>query len=249
MNTPVSRIAVFDLDGTLLDTLDDLTDAVNHALTAAAFPSRTRDEIRAFVGDGVEMLMRRALPSAFMKRACDGSTAPDCERVVQACLSDFKTAYAAACEVKTAPYPGILELLDRLRVAGVRIAVVSNKYDAAVKRLCAHYFGDRIEVAIGEQEDRGIRKKPAPDTVFEALKTLGVRTDLRATPTIDRPAASSIRAVYIGDSDTDIQTAQNATLPCISVTWGFRDKSFLLASGAEMLAHTPDELFSLLTES
>ncbi len=221
-----SRIAIFDLDGTLLDTLDDLHAAVNAALTHAGFPTRTRDEVRQFVGNGVEPLIRRALP--------DGTD----EATALAVLSDFKQRYAAACEVKTAPYPGIPALLDELRARGVRIAVVSNKFDAAVKRLCARYFGDRIDIAVGERESEGVRKKPAPDTVFEALSALGIdRKTLTAGIISDSPCAT-----YIGDSDVDIETARGAGIPCISVTWGFRDADFLRAHGAVVLVDTAEEL-------
>lgn len=224
MNTPF-QIAVFDLDGTLLNTLDDLTDAVNMALANAGFPARTREEVRTFVGNGVELLMRRAVPAA------------TAEADILACFSDFKATYARICRQKTAPYPGILPLLDELRTRGVRIAVVSNKFDAAVKELCAHYFGSRVEVAVGEREADGVRKKPAPDTVFEALRLLNAGGH----------ASSPARAVYIGDSDVDIDTARNAALPCLSVTWGFRDESFLLAHGATTLVHTTEELLTILT--
>lgn len=211
-------IAVFDLDGTLLDTLDDLADAVNEALARANCPLRTRDEVRMFVGNGVEMLVRCAVPA--------GTD----EASVAAILSDFKALYAANCDRHTAPYPGILSLLDALRARGVRVAVVSNKFDAAVKSLCERYFGDRVEVAVGERA--GVRKKPAPDTVFEALAALGVPAGAR----------DGVRAVYIGDSDVDIKTAQAAGMPCLSVTWGFRDAAFLRESGATALIDTADDL-------
>ncbi len=217
-------IAIFDLDGTLLDTLDDLHAATNAALTHAGYPPRTREEVRAFVGNGVEMLIRRALPA--------GAD----ESVVPATLADFKAAYAAGCAVKTAPYPGILALLDALRAQNIRIAVVSNKFDAAVKDLCARYFGDRIEVAVGEREADGVRKKPAPDTVFEALRRLGVPPS----------SAAPLSAVYIGDSEVDIETARAAGLPCLSVTWGFRDEAVLRAAGATAIVRTSAELLSLL---
>ena len=207
------QTAVFDLDGTLLDTLEDLYLATNHALTRHGLPCRSRDEVRLFVGNGVEMLIRRAVPAG-----TDGET-------TLAVLADFKTAYAAICEDHTRPYDGILDMLTALREREIRVAVVSNKFDAATKQLCAKYFGDLVEVAIGERA--GVRKKPAPDTVYEALKELGVTLE---------------GAVYIGDSDVDIQTARNCGMPCISVTWGLRDKGFLRQSGAETLVDTPESL-------
>ena len=210
-------IAIFDLDGTLLDTLEDLHLSVNAALTQHGLPSRSREEIRAFVGDGVEMLIRRAVPNGTE------------EASVASILSDFKAIYARDCMEHTAPYPAISALLASLRERGVRVAVVSNKFDTAVKELCAHYFGNAVEIAIGERV--GVRKKPAPDTVFEALRALD---------------ATAKDAVFIGDSDTDILTARNAGMDCISVTWGFRDEDFLRDHGAVVIAHTPDEVLRLI---
>lgn len=210
-------VAIFDLDGTLLDTLEDLYLATNQALARHSLPLRTREEIRIFVGNGVEALIRRAVPDRTE------------EATVLSVLADFKTTYAAVCEDHTAPYGSIPDLLQALRDRGIRIAVVSNKFDAATKKLCEKYFGDLIEVAVGERA--GVRKKPAPDTVLEALRELGVTAD---------------GAVYIGDSDVDIETAKNCGMPCISVTWGFRDEVFLRERGAEVFANTPAELLNFL---
>ncbi|WP_297210850.1 HAD family hydrolase [uncultured Flavonifractor sp.] len=209
--------AIFDLDGTLLDTLQDLADSVNYALALHQLPPRTVEEVRRFVGNGVGLLIRRSVPEG---------TAAELEARV---LQDFRAHYLINMEHKTAPYPGVPELLDRLRAAGVRTAVVSNKFDGAVKGLCQAYFGDRVEVAIGESQ--GVARKPAPDTVFRALDELGVPSE---------------GAVYIGDSDVDIQTAQNADLPCISVSWGFRDGAFLTEHGAAVIAATREQLAELL---
>ena len=211
------QTAVFDLDGTLLDTLEDLYLATNRALGLHGLPLRNRDEVRMFVGNGVEMLIRRAVP-----RGTD-------EETTLAVLADFKTAYAAICEDHTKPYDGIMDTLTALRERGIRVAVVSNKFDAAVKQLCEKYFGDLVEVAIGERA--GVRKKPAPDTVHEALKELGGTLE---------------GAVYIGDSDVDIQTARNCGMPCISVTWGLRDEEFLVDQGAYIIAHSPVEILHLI---
>ena len=211
------QTAVFDLDGTLLDTLEDLYLATNAALESHSLPRRSRDEVRMFVGNGVEMLIRRAVPA--------GTD----EETTLAVLADFKTTYAAICEDHTRPYDGILNMLRALREKGIRVAVVSNKFDAATKQLCEKYFGDLVEVAIGERA--GVRKKPAPDTVYEALKELG---------------STAEGAVYIGDSDVDIETARNCGMPCISVTWGLRDKDFLLQSGAEFLVDTPERLLGVI---
>lgn len=211
------QTAVFDLDGTLLDTLEDLYLATNHALTRHGLPCRSRDEVRLFVGNGVEMLIRRAVPA--------GTD----EETTLAVLADFKSTYAAICEDHTRPYDGILDMLTALRERGIRVAVVSNKFDAATKKLCEKYFGDLVEVAIGERA--GVRKKPAPDTVYEALKELGVTAE---------------GAVYIGDSDVDIRTARNCGMPCISVTWGLRDKDFLIENGAKALVDSPESLLGVI---
>ncbi len=208
---------IFDLDGTLLDTLDDLTDSVNAALAANGLSTRTKEEVCAFVGTGIKKLMQLAVEG--------GEQNP----VWGSCFADFKAHYAAHCAEKTKPYPGILTLLTQLRERGYRLGVVSNKFDLAVKRLNERYFSGLIPVVIGEKED--VRKKPAPDAVFAALEQLG---------------SEKKSAVYVGDSDVDILTAQNAGVPCISVCWGFRDKAFLTAHGAKILVNDADELLSCL---
>jgi phosphoglycolate phosphatase len=181
-------------------------------------PERTLDEVRNFVGNGVRMLMIRAIP--------DGLQNPQFDEV----FSTFRSYYMQHSLDTTRPYDGIPQLLSQLKAAGMRTAVVSNKFYAATQELCQHFFPDTVDVAIGEHEAEGIRKKPAPDTVIEALKKLGV---------------SANDAVYIGDSDVDIETARNAGLPCISVLWGFRDKSFLLAHGATTFAATPSDILQV----
>ena len=206
---------IFDLDGTLLDTLDDLAAAVNHALRAYGMPEHSRDAVRQFVGNGVRLLMIRAIPG--------GEQNPQFEAV----FSTFRQYYLVHSLDTTRPYDGITEMLTTLRQRGCRTAVVSNKFDAATKELCRHFFPETIEVAVGEHEAEGIRKKPAPDTVNEALSQLGV---------------DGQHAVYVGDSDVDLQTARNAGLPCISVLWGFRDKDFLMANGATTFITSPEEL-------
>lgn len=204
---------IFDLDGTLLNTLEDLTDAVNAALAAGGYPVRTIEEVRRFVGNGIGKLIQRAVP--------EGTSEEDFERV----FASFKEYYAVHCNDKTRPYPGIPELLTRLKEAGYRLAIVSNKADFAVKELRDIYFADTIRVAIGERE--GIRRKPAPDTVEQALWELGS----------DRE-----HSVYVGDSDVDIETAGNAGIPCISVTWGFREEAFLRTCGGQNFAADADEV-------
>lgn len=209
--------AIFDLDGTLLDTLQDLADSTNYALSLHHLPPRTVEEVRQFVGNGVGLLIHRAVPEG---------TAEELEGQV---LRDFRAHYLLNMENRTAPYPGVLDLLDALRAAGVRTAVVSNKFDGAVKGLCQNYFGQRVEAAIGESQ--GVARKPAPDTVFRALAELGQAPE---------------GAVYVGDSDVDILTAKNAGLPCIAVSWGFRSRAFLEANGARVIADTMQELEQLL---
>lgn len=206
---------IFDLDGTLLDTLQDLAVSVNYALRQCLMPERTLDEVRQFVGNGVRMLMKRAVPQ--------GEDNPR----FQEAFDIFRSHYLEHSLDTTAPYPGIMEMLVRLKASGKRMAVVSNKFDAATKELIHHFFGELIEVAIGENEAAGVRKKPAPDTVNEALRQLGVGKE---------------DAVYVGDSDVDLQTARNSGLPCISVLWGFRDRSFLRDHGAMDFADSPENI-------
>lgn len=206
---------IFDLDGTLLDTLDDLTAAVNYALRQHGMPEHTREEVRHMVGNGVRLLMMRAVP--------DGEKNPRFDDAFRT----FREYYMEHSLDTTRPYDGIPELLQTLRRQGKRVAVVSNKFYAATRELCQHFFADSVEVAIGEHEAEGIRKKPAPDTVNEAFRQLGVGRD---------------NAVYVGDSDVDLQTAANSGLPCISVLWGFRDQTFLEAHGATTFASNPGEI-------
>ncbi len=195
------KIIIFDLDGTLLDTLDDLANSTNHALVAMGYPKRTKDEVRNFVGNGVKKLIERAVP--------EGTTPEKTEET----LALFKAHYADHCEDMTAPYEGMIPLLDALSKKGKLLAVVSNKLDSAVSLLCKKYFGDRFSVTVGERE--GVRQKPAPDSVLEVLKALDTNKS---------------EAVYIGDSEVDIMTAKHAEMDCISVTWGFRDRDVLEAA-------------------
>ncbi len=204
---------IFDLDGTLLSTLGDLAASCNYALRTNGLPERTIDEVRQFVGNGVKKLMERAIPGGLDNDKFDKTYA------------DFRQHYMQHNLDTTKPYDGVMEMLEELRKRGKKVAVVSNKFYAATQELCRYFFGDLVPVAIGERED--IRKKPAPDTVLEAMRQLGVTAE---------------RAVYIGDSDVDIDTARNSGMPCISVLWGFRDKEFLLEHGATTLVSTPEEI-------
>lgn len=206
---------IFDLDGTLLDTLADLAASVNYALRQYGMSEHSLDDVRRFVGNGVRLLMERAVP--------EGAGNP----LFDEAFATFRQHYMTHSLDTTRPYDGIPEALSALRGRGCHIAVVSNKMMAATQELCRHFFPDTVEVAIGEHEAAGIRKKPAPDTVFAALQALGVGNE---------------DAVYVGDSDVDIQTAANAGIPCISVLWGFRDREFLLSHGATTFISTPSEL-------
>jgi len=205
---------IFDLDGTLLDTLQDLAAAVNYALRKNGLHEHSIEDIRRFVGNGVKKLIERAVPA--------GTEVSTYNNV----FSDFRAYYMEHSLDSTKPYEGIRELLQELKKRGCKMAVVSNKMMAATQELVTHFFPE-IEVAMGENEAEGIRKKPAPDMVFEALKQLGEDPET---------------AVYIGDSDVDIQTAKNAGLPCISVLWGFRNKDFLQEHGATSFIEHPKEL-------
>ena len=212
---------IFDLDGTLLDTLQDLANSVNYALRQYGLPEHPLDDVRRFVGNGVRLLMERAVP--------DGAQHPQFEAV----FATFRQHYMEHSLDTTRPYDGIVETIHELKQRGCRLAVVSNKMMAATQELVAHFFPE-IEVAIGEHEAAGIRKKPAPDTVFEALRQLGLVVGGKTADT-----------VYVGDSDVDIATARNSGLPCISVLWGFRDKPFLLEHGATTFVSTPQELLTI----
>ncbi len=207
------QLVIFDLDGTILDTLDDLADSTNVALQMHGFPVRTREEIRAFVGNGILNLMQKAVPT--------GTT----EAKVKEVLADFKKYYGEHCADKTKPYDGIKELLQELRESGYQTAVVSNKADFAVQDLCEQYFKGMFDYVVGERE--GVRKKPAPDSVNEVLKQLGVEKN---------------KAVYVGDSEVDVQTAENAQMDAVIVTWGFRDEEYLKERRAKVLVDTVDEL-------
>lgn len=216
------RAVIFDLDGTLLDTLQDLCNSTNAALAQFGYPVRTLDEVRRFVGNGVKLLMLRALGIEKPEECADF------DQIFEA----FRRHYAVHSNDCTCVYPGVKELLEKLKAAGVPMAIVSNKLDAAVKQLNQIYFKDFISVAIGENEAAGVKKKPAPDTVYAALQELGVSVE---------------DAVYVGDSEVDIATAKNAGIPCISVTWGFRGSEWLLAHGAKKLFDTPEEVWERLT--
>ena len=209
---------VFDLDGTLLDTLDDLWAAVNSALKKFGLPLRSKEEVRSFIGNGIVKLMQRA------SGELEGP-------LFDGVLAEFKRYYGAHCADNTHPYKGVMPLLEELQTRGVKTAVVSNKADFAVKKLAEGYFQGLLQEAVGENEEGGIRKKPAPDSLLAVMERLG---------------ACPRSTVYVGDSEVDIQTAKNAGVACISVTWGFKDKAFLLKNGASVLIDEPKELLAVL---
>lgn len=208
---------IFDLDGTLLNTLEDLKDSVNYALGRADMPLRSMEEIRGFVGNGVRRLLELAVP--------EGEENPRFEEV----FGDFRSYYGQHCNDKTAPYPHMMELLKALKEKGYKMAIVSNKYYDGVQELKRLYFMDYISVAIGEKE--GIRKKPAPDTVLAALEELG---------------SSRETSVYVGDSEVDIATAANTGMDCIAVAWGFRTRAEQERAGGRVFADDPMDILNLV---
>lgn len=204
---------IFDLDGTLLNTLEDLADSTNYALEKMGFPRRSIDQICAFVGNGVQRLIEQVVPEGVEQKKIDET------------LEIFKSYYSLHKEDKTRPYEGIIELLSCLKQAGIQMAIVSNKFDQAVKELNENWFKEYIQIAVGESAS--VRKKPYPDSILMAMKKLGV---------------SKEATLYVGDSDVDIATAHNAGIKCASVTWGFRKKEFLLEHGADCIMETTEEL-------
>lgn len=209
---------IFDLDGTLLNTLTDLTNSVNYALKEYHLPLHSEDSVRRMVGNGIYNLFEQAIP--------DGRSFPQYET----CVKTFQEHYELHKTDFTCPFPGILKLLKTLQEKDYKLAVVSNKYDQAVKGLCQDFFAPYITSAIGESQ--AIARKPAPDTVFEAMKELGSAPET---------------CIYVGDSDVDIATAKNCGIPCISVTWGFRSRDFLLEHGAMYFADNIDDILNILS--
>ena len=211
------KMIFLDLDGTLLNTLYDLTDSVNWALEKYGQPTRSIEEVKSFVGNGLRNLMQQAVPG--------GEENP----VFEELFEFFREYYKSHCNIKTVPYEGIMELMKELKGRGIHMAIVSNKIDSGVKELNEIYFAEYVDIAIGERE--GIGRKPAPDSVNEAIRLLGVE---------------KAHAVYVGDSDVDIETAKNADIRCVSVSWGFRDEAFLMENGAGIMIDRPLELLEYL---
>lgn len=215
---PYSTV-IFDLDGTLLNTLPDLTACLNHVLAAHAYPLHSQEAVRGFVGNGLRMLITRALPPKVNEA--------DFQRVYE----EFRSYYTEHCQELTQPYAGVIPLVRELRCRGVKLAIHTNKEQEATERLRERFFSAEIgkKAAVGRRD--GLRVKPWPDGVFVALEAVGGGIE---------------RAVYVGDSEVDIATAAQAGLECVSVTWGFRDRDFLLSQGAARLADSPQELLSML---
>lgn len=207
------QVAIFDLDGTILDTLDDLMDSVNYALRQSRLPERNKEEIRAFVGNGIRKLIERAVPKGTKTE------------VIDEVFSCFKHYYEAHCKDKTKPYKDVVDVLHCIKEKGVKLAVLSNKADFAVQILCEEYFPALFDAVAGAKE--GIEKKPSPDGVHVLLKELGVEAK---------------EGVYIGDSDVDILTGANSSMDVLSVTWGFREEAFLKECGATNIVREPREL-------
>ena len=201
---------LFDLDGTLLNTLDDLMDAVNHTMEVFGYPRHSREEVRRFVGNGAGRLLQLSVPQG---------------RDWQEPLAAFQSYYREHCQIKTAPYPGIMEALYSLKK--YPLAIVSNKPDAAVKKLCAQYFPG----IYAQGEHPGCPRKPSPDMVRIAMEHIGVD-----------------RCIYVGDSEVDVLTAHNAAVPCLSVLWGFRDRAEIQAAGESRFCETPAQMPAMLEE-
>ena len=211
------RTVLFDMDGTLLDTLEDLRDSTNHVLREMGYPERSLEEMRRFVGNGAEMQIRRAVP--------EGTS----EENIAKALRAYRAYYQEHCRIKTKVYDGLLDMLDALKARGVKTAVVSNKPDEAVKKLSEEYFGGRMDYAVGAKDGR--RCKPYPDMVDAALEALGETRE---------------GAVFIGDSEVDVQTGLNAGLPVIAVSWGFRSRETIAEAGATVIADDAAALAKLL---
>lgn len=211
------QLAVFDMDGTVLNTLADLTDCVNYALALHGLPPRSEREIRSFTCRGLRRMTELALP--------DGADS----RLADEVFHDFSRYYAEHCADRTAPYDGITGVLKELRSAGMKIAMVSNKDESAARKLCDRHLGGLLDYAAGARE--GVRKKPSPEPIDAALSALGVRRS---------------EAVCVGDSEVDVETAKNAGMDFIAVDWGFRGREDLLAAGASVIASDMGELARLI---
>lgn len=211
------QLVIFDMDGTILNTLGDLTDSMNHVLVANGFPTKSEREVRGYLGNGLRALSDLSLPQ--------GTPAEVADRV----FAELRDYYSDHCAIRTCAYDGIMPLIRRLKAAGVKTAVVSNKIDEAVQELCVSYFESIFDYAIGERP--GMRKKPSPDPVNAVLRDMGFERG---------------QAVYVGDTEVDIQTAKNAGMDCIAVDWGFRERDYIATLGAEYLVSDPAEIADII---
>lgn len=217
---------IFDLDGTLMNTLDDLHDSVSYALREARLQPNAKQDTRRYLGNGIRNLVNRSVEQ----------TCPTADEALKDRVFDtFRSYYVAHSMDKTAPYKGVEEMLKECKKRGFLTAIVSNKLDPAVKDLHKVFFADVVDVAIGET--KAVRRKPAPDMVDEAIRQLSL---LQGTP------IKKEECIYIGDSEVDLQTARNSELPCISVSWGFRERNFLVEQGAKVIIDRPEQLFEYL---
>jgi phosphoglycolate phosphatase len=208
---------IFDLDGTLLNTLDDLHACFNYAINSFGYPSRSLEEIRNFVGNGIKKAIERALPHRVEDEELNKIV--DC----------FKSYYQLHMLDLTKPYDGIIDMLTELKEKNYKIAVVSNKFDEAVKKLCKNYYGELVDIAVGEGYK--IRKKPEIDGILKVIEIMH---------------SSIQKSIYVGDSEVDIQTANNAKMDCISVLWGFKDKEFLIEHNAKIFAEKPKDIIKII---
>lgn len=213
----MKHAVIFDLDGTLLNTLGDLRAATNHALEVRGLPPHSMEEIRQFIGNGIRLLICRAMPEG----------TPEAE--IDAALDDFKAYYAAHIHDRTVPYDGIPQLLTALKKRGIKVAVLSNKIDSASQQLIEYFFPGKTDVVFGEHV--GVPRKPDPTSCRMVMQQLGVQPE---------------QVLYVGDSGTDMQTAKNAGLYAVGVTWGFRSKEVLLKYGADVLVHRPEQILQIL---
>lgn len=213
----MNKMVIFDLDGTLLDTLDDLCNSVNYSLRTNNFPERSLEEVRTFVGNGIRLLIERSVPEGTSKELIDKT------------FECFKTYYAVHCNDKTKTYPGVMDMLKELKKNGYKIAVLSNKAQYAVTKLCDIYFNNLLDDAVGAREN--VAKKPSPDALYICAENNNINLN---------------NVIYVGDSDVDVATANNAGVRGIAVTWGFRSRELLIKCGAENLADNTDELLQIL---
>lgn len=207
------KLAIFDMDGTILNTLEDLRDSLNVSLAVCNFPPRTLEEVRTFVGNGIHRTIEQAVPNE--------ATSQQIETV----FDYFENYYPSHCKIKTAPYDGVIETIQKIKASGGKTAVVSNKADIAVHKLCDIFFPNLFDYEIGQKPEN--KRKPSPDSVNEVLEKLSI---------------SSTDSVYIGDSEVDLATAKNSNMDCIAVSWGFRDKAFLASHGATCIVDKPMEI-------